>query len=169
MVDANDSQKSGTLVLQHEGQAKRRQKMPHPCKNYESTNEMLMSSFNGRPAPGGIFEESTRIYRKQLPCRAFFWPLKSYPIDAPIVEQLKNLGCEMLVLEVIKNDGCSERYSVKFDVFLEKSTLVDWPQKGDPRFPVRRYLPLEFWEKDEPRFANEKEDQADEMPPDIPF
>lgn len=143
--------------------------MPHPIKNNESINQMLMSSFNGRPAPGGIFEESTKTFRKQLPSRAFYWPLRAYPIDEPIVQQLRNLQCETVALDVIDSDGCAESYSVKFDVFLEKSKLVDWPSKGDPRFPVRRYLALEFWHEGEPQSPKEQEGQYDDMPPDIPF
>jgi len=125
---------------------------------------MLQSSFNGRPAPGGIFEASTRTYRKKLPSRAFYWPLRAYPVDEPIVQQLKELRCEVVVLEVIKSNGFKETYKVDFQNFLKKSSLVDWSQKGDHRFPVRRYLPLEFWQK-----SDDQEGQDDDMPPDIPF
>jgi len=105
------------------------------------------------PAPGGTFDHRTKVYCKKLSSKAYFWPMKAFPVDKPVVDQLKALGCEKMFLVVTKEGGEIDRYSVDFRTFLEKAKTIDWPSKGDRRFPLRHYLDLGLWEKVEGRAA----------------
>lgn len=114
---------------------------------------MLLSSYNGMPAPGGTFDHKSRVYCKKLSAKAYFWPMKAFPVDKPIVEQLKSLGCEKMVLVVTKEDGEVEKYTTNFSAFLRGAQAIDWPSRGDKRFPIRLYFPLSLWERAEGRVA----------------
>jgi hypothetical protein len=121
---------------------------PHPIRN-KNTKRMLMSTFNGLPAPGGTFDERTKTYCKKLSPKAFFWPMRAFPVDGPVVDQLKNLHCETMTLLVIREDGEADRYTVDFETFTHGAKAIDWPRTGDRRFPARWYLPLGQWKKAE--------------------
>lgn len=122
------------------------------CVN-KTMKRMLLSRFNGMPAPGGTFDERTKVYCKKLAAKAYFWPMKGFPVDEPIVEQLKELGCETMVLVVTKYDAPTDMYTVDFQTFLQEAKAINWPNKGDKRFPVRWYLPLNRWQKVEGKAA----------------
>lgn len=111
----------------------------------QNTKTMLMSSFNGKPAPGGVFSPITRTFCKRVGEKAFYWPEKAYPVDEPIVKKLKELECQTMLMVVIKKDDSCETFKVDFNTFLEKSTKINWPLRGDNRFPVRRYLSMDYW------------------------
>lgn len=116
-------------------------------KDHTTKKGMLLSIYNGMPAPGGTYDDKTKVYCKKLAARAYFWPMKGFPVDKPIVEQLKARGCEKMVLVVVKDDGEADRYVVSLQTFLQGAKAIDWPARGDKRFPVRFYLPLNLWEK----------------------
>jgi len=113
----------------------------------QTTKRMLMSSFNGKPAPGGIFDPATRIYCKRIGEKAYYWPEKAYPVDQPVVNKLQELECQTMLMVVVKKDNSCETFQVNFNYFLKNSRKIDWPLRGDNRFPVRRYLSLSCWEK----------------------
>lgn len=122
-------------------------------KNITTKKGMLLSTYNSLPAPGGTYDEGTRVYCKKLAAKSYFWPMKAFPVDKPIVEQLKARGCEKMVLVVVKDDGEVDKYIVDFQTFLQGAKAIDWPARGDKRFPVRFYLPLNQWKKVEGRAA----------------
>jgi hypothetical protein len=119
----------------------------------KTTKRMLLSSFNGMPAPGGTYDDKTKVYCKKLAAKAYFWPMKGFPVDKPIVDQLRELSCETMVLVVTKPEEEADMYMIDFETFLRDAKAIDWPGKGDRRFPVRLYLPLNVWQKIEGRAA----------------
>lgn len=106
-------------------------------------SKVIPSTFNGAPCFGGVFYESSRTYVKKLKLSAYYWPKRSFPIDAPVLDQLKRLGCETLVLHVADT---GDHYSIDMDTFLENAQAIDWREK-DSRFPMRFYCPLDLWHK----------------------
>lgn len=105
--------------------------------------KVLPSTFNGAPCFGGVFYESSRSYVKKLKLSAFYWPKRAFPVDAPVLDQLKRLKCETLVLHVADT---GDHYSINMDSFLENAEAIDWREK-DSRFPMRFYCPLDLWHK----------------------
>ncbi len=105
--------------------------------------KVLPSTFNGAPCFGGVFYESSRTYVKKLKLSAFYWPKRAFPVDAPVLDQLKRLKCETLVLHVADT---GDHYSINMDSFLENAEAIDWREK-DSRFPMRFYCPLDLWHK----------------------
>lgn len=104
---------------------------------------VLPSTYNGNPCFGGVFYESSHTYVKKLKLSAFYWPKQSYPIDAIVLDQLKRLDCETLVLHV---SDTGDHYSIDMATFTEHAQAIDWRSK-DRRFPMRWYCPLELWQK----------------------
>lgn len=105
--------------------------------------KMLPSTFNGKPCFGGAFNSTTKTYVKKLKLLAFYWPLKAFPIDAPVLGQLKVFGCKTLMLHVADTD---DWYTITMEEFLQHAQAIDWRSK-DRRFPMRWYCPLDFWQK----------------------
>lgn len=101
----------------------------------------LMTSFDGKPAPGGLFDPVTAIYYKA--CRSFNGGQHPHHfdlggIDAPVIQKLKALGCQKIVLEL---PGAT--YEISFSDFLRNAYPVTW---NDPRFPYARwYCPAVRW------------------------
>lgn len=104
---------------------------------------VIPSIFKGAPCFGGVFYESSRTYVKKLKLSAFYWPKRAFPVDAPVLEQLKRLNCETLVLHVADT---GDRYLIDMDTFLQNAQAIDWRGK-DNRFPMRLYCPLDLWQK----------------------
>lgn len=106
----------------------------------------LMTTFNNRPAPGGLLDLQTGIYYKS--CRSLNGGQHPHRydlggIDAPIVERLKSLRCKKIVLEI---PGAT--YEILFERFL----ACGYPQKwNDTRFPYPRwYAPASVWNIESP-------------------
>lgn len=91
----------------------------------------------------GAFNSTTKTYVKKLKLLAFYWPLKAFPIDAPVLGQLKVFGCKTLMLHVADTD---DWYTITMEEFLQHAQAIDWRSK-DRRFPMRWYCPLDFWQK----------------------
>lgn len=104
---------------------------------------ILPSTYDGAPCFGGVFYDSSHVYVKKLKLSAYYWPKRSFPIDAPVLDQLKRLKCETLVLHVADT---GDRYSIDMDTFLQNAEAIDWREK-DNRFPMRWYCPLDLWQK----------------------
>ena len=106
----------------------------------------LMTIFNGRPAPGGLFDPTTKTYVKACRSQNGGQHPHRYDlggIDAPIVERLKTLGCKTVILELP-----SGTFEIPFEKFLENG----YPQKwNDPRFPSARwYCQARHWNGETP-------------------
>ena len=104
----------------------------------------LRTYFNGKPAPGGLFDVSTRTYIKA--CRSLnggHHPHKPDlgAIDNQILNELRNLRCKVIQLEL--PDGT---FRISFQDFLEHAYSVKW---NDPRFKYARwYCPIQNWESE---------------------
>jgi hypothetical protein len=101
----------------------------------------LMTSFNGKPAIGGLFDPTTAIFYKA--CRSLSGGQHPHRpdlggLDSPVVERLIAFRCEKIVLEI---PGAS--YEIPFERFLENG----YPQKwNDTRFPhARWYCQARHW------------------------
>lgn len=101
----------------------------------------LMTTFNGKPAPGGLYDPTTATFYKS--CRSLSGGQHPHRydlggLDSPVVERLKNLKCKKVVLEI---PGAT--YEIPFEKFLEKG----YPQKwSDTRFPhARWYCQARHW------------------------
>lgn len=108
---------------------------------YHST--VLKSIFDGKPCFAGVFYEETRTYVKKLKQNTMYWPLKSFPIDDQVLEELKKRDCKTLVIHV---SDTGDRYSISLETFTKNAQAVDWSQK-DSRFPLRWYCSLDYWRK----------------------
>ena len=104
----------------------------------------LLTTFNGKPAPGGLFDPTTKTYTKA--CRSQNGGQHPHrfdlgALDAPIVERLKELSCNKIILEL---PGAT--YEIPFKKFLENG----YPQKwNDARFPhARWYCQARHWNND---------------------
>lgn len=102
---------------------------------------MLLSRYRGMPCPGGVYYHHTRTFVKKLKISSYFWPKRAFPIDAPVLDRLKELGCKILILQIPET---GQRYRISMEEFLTNATSIDW-SKTDPRFPERWYCPIEKW------------------------
>ena len=106
----------------------------------------LMTTFNGKLAPGGLFNASTRTYIKA--CRSLNGGRHPHKpdlgaIDNLIMNNLRNMRCKVVQLEL--PDGT---FRISFQDFLEHAYSVKW---NDPRFKYPRwYCPIQYWESDNP-------------------
>ena len=104
----------------------------------------LLTTFNGKPAPGGLFDPTTKTYTKACRSQNGGQHPHRYDlggIDAPIVERLKELSCNKIILEL---PGAT--YEIPFKKFLENGYLQKW---NDPRFPNPRwYCQARHWNND---------------------
>lgn len=101
----------------------------------------LMTSFNGKPAIGGLFDPTTKTYTKACRSQNGGQHPHRYDlggIDDPIIKRLAELACQKIVLEL---PGAT--YEILFKKFLENG----YPQKwNDPRFPhARWYCQARHW------------------------
>ena len=108
-----------------------------------SKSIMLMTSFKGRPAPGGTFNEGTGRYTKVCkdPAAGQHPAILAFGgIDNDILEALKRRGCRTMTLKL--GDGTT--YHTTFKAFVENAVCVKWK---DPRYPPggRWYLDGKFW------------------------
>ena len=101
----------------------------------------LLTTFNGKPATGGLFDPTTATFYKS--CRSLNGGQHPHRLDlggldAPVVERLKSLKCEKVILEI---PGAT--YEIPFKKFLENG----YPQKwNDTRFPhARWYCQARHW------------------------
>ena len=104
----------------------------------------LLTTFNGKPAPGGLFDPTTAIFYKA--CRSLSGGQHPHRpdlggLDSPVVERLIAFRCEKIVLEI---PGAS--YEIPFERFLEYGYSQRW---NDPRFPNPRwYCQARHWNND---------------------
>jgi hypothetical protein len=104
----------------------------------------LMTTFDGRPAPGGLYDTVTGTYYKA--CRSQNGGQHPHrfdlgALDAPIVERLKNLECQKIVLELP-----GDTFEISFADFLKQGYTQTW---NDPRFPFERwYCQARHWNAD---------------------
>ncbi|MGI6784148.1 MAG: hypothetical protein ACOX5A_07950 [Aminivibrio sp.] len=104
---------------------------------------MLQTSYNGRPAPGGIYNPKTGHYVKACKNPAAGkhpYRLSFGGIDDLILEELKRLGCRTMTLKL--GDGAT--YHTDFNTFKENAFPIRWK---DPRFTggPRWYLDGQHW------------------------
>ena len=109
--------------------------------NKNTKGVMLLSTYRGMPCPGGVYYHHTQTFVKKLKQSSYFWPKRSFPIDAPILDRLKELGCRALILQIVET---GQRYRISMEDFLANTTCIDWT-KTDRRFPKRWYCPMEKW------------------------
>ena len=104
----------------------------------------LLTTFNGKPAPGGLFDPTTKTYTKACRSQNGGQHPHRYDlggIDDPIVERLKELSCNKIILELPGGT-----FEIPFQIFLE----YGYPQKwNDTRFPhARWYCQALHWNND---------------------
>lgn len=102
---------------------------------------MLLSTYRGMPCPGGVYYHHTRTFVKKLKHSSYFWPKRAFPVDGPVLDRLKELGCRVLILQIAET---GQRYRISMEEFLANATCIDWT-KTDGRFPKRWYCPIEKW------------------------
>lgn len=101
----------------------------------------LTTTFNGRPAPGGMFDEGTNTYIKV--CRSHNGGQHPHRydlggIDDPIIQRLKTMNCQEIILELPGGT-----YVISFRDFLENGYSQRW---NDPRFSFSRwYCQARHW------------------------
>ena len=104
----------------------------------------LLTSFNGEPAPGGLFDPTTKTYTKACRSQNGGQHPHRYDlggIDDPIIKRLAELACQKIVLEI---PGAS--YEIPFERFLEYGYSQRW---NDHRFPNPRwYCQARHWNND---------------------
>ena len=104
----------------------------------------LLTTFNGKPAPGGLFDPTTKTYTKACRSQNGGQHPHRYDlggIDDPIVERLKELSCNKIILEL---PGAT--YEIPFEKFLEYGYSQKW---NDTRFPNPRwYCQARHWNND---------------------
>ncbi len=114
------------------------------CTTQAKRTVLLRTTFDGRPAPGGVFDKpSCHFLKKCKKENAGRHPRQDAlgGIDESVVEQLRRLDCVAIWLELA--DG--SRYRCPFEVFLANSFAVAWK---DARFSDRRlYLASHHWEE----------------------
>ena len=101
----------------------------------------LKTTYNGREAPGGSFDRKTRIYTKKINSPQGGRHPRTGDlggIDSDIIQKLKALRCEVLYLQLFRQ----ERHFIPFSVFMEKGYEIHW---RDERFPPRWYCPSVYW------------------------
>lgn len=101
----------------------------------------LATVFNGRPAPGGLFDPTTKTYTKACRSQNGGQHPHRYDlggIDDPIIKRLAELACQKIVLELPGGT-----FEIPFQIFLE----YGYPQKwNDTRFPhARWYCQARHW------------------------
>ncbi len=106
----------------------------------------LLTTFNGRPAPGGMFDPTTKTYYKACRSRNGGQHPHRFDlggIDDPIVQRLKTLDCQKIVLELPGGT-----FEIPFQTFLENAYSQRW---NDPRFThARWYCQARHWNNDSP-------------------
>ena len=104
----------------------------------------LMTSFNGKPAPGGLFDPTTKTYTKACRSQNGGQHPHRYDlggIDDPIIKRLAELACQKIVLELPGGT-----FEIPFQIFLEYGYSQRW---NDPRFPNPRwYCQARHWNND---------------------
>lgn len=110
----------------------------------------LMTSFDGKPAPGGLYDPISKKYIKA--CRkanAGFHPHK-YALggfDDPVIQKLIELGCQQIQLEI-----ATGVYTIPFQTFLEHGFSQRW---RDTRYHFPRwYCPIDKWQSDHQMVIN---------------
>lgn len=104
----------------------------------------LLTTFNGKPAPGGLFDPTTKTYTKACRSQNGGQHPHRYDlggIDDPIIKRLAELACQKIVLELPGGT-----FEIPFQIFLE----YGYPQKwNDTRFPhARWYCQARHWNND---------------------
>lgn len=101
----------------------------------------LMTSFSGKPAPGGLFDPTTKTYTKACRSQNGGQHPHRYDLgglDDPIVQRLKALECKIIILELPGGT-----FEIPFQIFLEYGYSQRW---NDPRFPhARWYCQARHW------------------------
>ena len=110
----------------------------------------LMTTFNGKPAPGGLYDPISKKYIKACgKANAGFHPHK-YALggfDDPVIQKLTELGCQQIQLEI-----ATGVYTISFQTFLGHGFLQRWK---DPRYHFPRwYCPLDKWQSDHQMIIN---------------
>ena len=104
----------------------------------------LMTTFNGRPAPGGMFDPTTKTYYKACRSQNGGQHPHRYDyggIDDPIVQRLKALECKIIILELPGGT-----FEIPFQIFLKCGYSQRW---NDPRFThARWYCQARHWNSD---------------------
>ena len=104
----------------------------------------LMTSFSGKPAPGGLFDPTTKTYTKACRSQNGGQHPHRYDlggIDDPIIKRLAELACQKIVLELPGGT-----FEIPFQIFLEYGYSQRW---NDPRFPNPRwYCQARHWNND---------------------
>ena len=104
----------------------------------------LLTTFNGKPAPGGLFDPTTKTYTKACRSQNGGQHPHRYDlggIDDPIIKRLAELACQKIVLELPGGT-----FEIPFQVFLEYGYSQRW---NDPRFPNPRwYCQARHWNND---------------------
>ena len=106
----------------------------------------LTTTYNGKPAPGGVFDTDTNTYLKICRARnAGFHPYRRDVggIDAPVIEYLKEHNCVQIEIHNAAGVFC-----ISFADFLKYGYSQKWK---DTRFQdARHYCPAKFWNAETP-------------------
>lgn len=113
------------------------------CNYYKHIiGEPILSTFDGHPVMVGRFDATKSCFFKSVKPSDRFETHNAYGFDEPAVEELKKLGCLEIELQIVGGD----RYQIDFHTFLKQARRIDWPKRGEHRFPARLYVPMSFWQ-----------------------
>lgn len=110
--------------------------------NKLTTSKPIMSTFDGSPVVVGRFDEKSRSFLNIVKAADRFRTHDAYGFDEPALEELKKLGCLEIELQI----AGGSRYRIDFPTFLKQARRIDWPKRGESRFPARLYVPMSFWQ-----------------------
>lgn len=104
----------------------------------------LLTTFSGKPAPGGLFDPTTKTYTKACRSQNGGQHPHRYDlggIDDPIIKRLAELACQKIVLELPGGT-----FEIPFQIFLKCGYSQRW---NDPRFThARWYCQARHWNND---------------------
>lgn len=113
-----------------------------------TSSKPIMSTFDGSPVVVGRYNEESRSFLNIVKASDRFRTHDAYGFDEPAVEELKKWDCLEIELQITGGN----RYRIDFQTFLKQARRIDWPKRGETRFPARLYVPMNFWQvvQDEP-------------------
>ncbi len=111
------------------------------CQKH-TTSKPIMSTFDGSPVVVGRYDEKSRSFLNIVKASDRFRTHDAYGFDEPAVEELKKLGCLEIELQIAGGN----RHRIDFQTFLKQARRIDWPKRGETRFPARLYVPMSFWQ-----------------------
>ncbi len=111
------------------------------CEKH-TTSKPIMSTFDGSPLVVGRYDEKSHSFVNIAKASDRFRTHDAYGFDEPAVEELKKLGCLEIELQIAGGN----RHRIDFQTFLKQARRIDWPKRGETRFPARLYVPMSFWQ-----------------------